>query len=95
MRILAFAILGVGIATAVLIWLSLHLVHDAEKMERNPRLLRRRLLIWGTLYVFSSGWGIIQVVRGNEPPAALVGIVVAASLAWLLIRGASRVNTGQ
>jgi dipeptide/tripeptide permease len=95
MRILAFAIIGVGVATAVLIWLSLHLVHDAEKMERNPRLLRRRLLIWGTLYVVSSVWGIIQVVRGNEPPAAFVGIVVAAGFAWLLIRGASRVNTGQ
>jgi hypothetical protein len=95
MRTLAFAIIGVGVATAVLIWGSLHLVHDAEKMERNPRLLRRRLLLWGTVYVLSSGWGIIQVVRGNEPPAALVGIVVAASFAWLLIRGASRVNTGQ
>jgi hypothetical protein len=95
MRVLALAIIGVGVATAVLIWLSLHLVHEAEKMERNPRLLRRRLLIWGSLYVVSSGWGIIQVVRGNEPPAALVGIVVAASLAWILIRGASRVDQGQ
>jgi hypothetical protein len=95
MRTLAFAIIGVGAATAVLIWLSLRVVHDAEKMERNPKLLRRRLFIWGTLYVISSGWGIIQVARGNEPPGALVGIVVAASFAWILIRGASKVNTGQ
>jgi len=35
MRVLALAIIGVGVATAVLIWLSLHLVHEAEKMERN------------------------------------------------------------
>jgi hypothetical protein len=95
MRTFAFAIIGVGVATAILIWLSLHLVQDAEKMERNPRLLRRRLLIGGTLYAVSSGWGIIEVARGNEPPAALVGIVIAASFAWLLIRGASGVNTGQ
>ena len=95
MRTLAFAIIGVGVVTAVLIWGCFRLVRDAEKMERNLRLLRRRLLIWGTLYVVSSGWGIIQVVRGNEPPAALIGVVVAASLAWLLIRGASTVNTGQ
>jgi hypothetical protein len=95
MRILAFTIIGVGVATAVLVWLSLNLVHDAEKMERNPRLLRRRLLIGGTLYVVSSGWGIIQVARGDQPPAALVGIVVAASVAWLLIRAANSVNTGQ
>jgi hypothetical protein len=95
MRVLAFAIIGVGVATAVLIWPSLHLVHEAEKMERNPRLLRRRLLIWGSLYVVSSGWGIIQVVGGNAPPAALAGIVVAASFAWIMIRGVGRVNTGQ
>jgi hypothetical protein len=95
MRVLVLAIIGVGVATAVLIWLSLHLVHETEKMERNARLLRRRLLVWGSLYVVSSGWGIIQVVRGNAPPAALVGIVVAASFAWIMIRGAGRVNNGQ
>lgn len=66
MRIFVFAIIGVGVATAVLIW-GFQLVHDAEKMERNPKLLRRRLLLWGTIYIASSGWGIIQVVRAMSP----------------------------
>jgi hypothetical protein len=95
MRTLALSIIGVGLATAILIWGSLHLIHDAEKMQRNPRLLRRRFLVMGAVYVVSSGWGIFEVGRGNEPPEALIGIVVAASLAWLLIKQASKVDTGQ
>ena len=95
MRTLALSIIGVGLATAILIWGSLRLIHDAEKMERNPRLLRRRFLIMGAIYVTSSVWGIFEVARGNEPPEALIGIAVAASMAWLLIKQGSNVKSGQ
>jgi hypothetical protein len=64
-------------------------------MQRNPRLLRRRFLVLGAVYVVSSGWGIFEVARGNETPEALIGIAVAASLAWLLIKQASKVNVSQ
>jgi hypothetical protein len=94
MRTLAFVIIGVGVATAALIWGSLHLIREAEKMQRNPRLLRRQLLLLGTVYVLSSGWGIIEVATGNYPPETLIGIAVAASMAWLLIKQASNVKSG-
>lgn len=95
MRTLAFVIIAVGVVTAALIWGSLHLIQDAEKMERNPRLLRRQLLLLGIVYVLSSGWGVIQVATGNYPPETLLGIAVAASMAWLLIKQASNVKSGQ
>lgn len=95
MRTLALSIIGVGLATAILICASLHLIHDSEKMQRDPRLLRRRFLVMGAVYVVGSGWGIFEVARDNEPPEALIGIAVAASLAWLLIKQASKVDIGQ
>jgi hypothetical protein len=95
MRTLAFVIIGVGLTTAALIWGSLHIMREAEKMQRNPRLLRRQLLLLGIVYVLSSGWGIVQVAAGNYPPEAMIGIAVAASIAWLLIKQASQVKSGQ
>jgi tryptophan-rich sensory protein len=95
MRTLAFAIAVVGVATVALIWGSLHVIHDAEKMQRNPRLLRRRFLTMGIIYALSSGWGIVQVASGDLPAASLIGVAVAASLAWLLIKQSSGLKSGQ
>ena len=92
MSTLVFAIVAVAVATAALVWGSLHVVREAERMQRDPRLLRRRLLMLGLVYVCSSGWGIVQVARGDYPPEALIGIAVAATVAWLLIKQASKVN---
>jgi|ERR1700674_828447 len=92
MSTLVFAIVGVAVVTAALVWGSLHVIREAERMQRDPRLLRRRLLTLGLVYVCSSGWGIIQVARGDYPPEGLIGIVVAATFAWLLIKQASKVN---
>ena len=95
MRTLAFAIIVVGVATVALIWDSLHLIRDAERMQRDPRLLRRSFIRLGLVYVCGSAWGIVQVIRGDLPPGALIGVVVAASIAWLLIKQASGVKSGQ
>jgi hypothetical protein len=93
MSTLVFAIVGVAVATAALVlgW-SLHVIREAERMQPDPRLLRRRLLTLGLIYVCSSGWGIVQVARGDYLPEALIGIAVAATFAWLLIKQASKVN---
>jgi hypothetical protein len=64
-------------------------------MPRNPQLLRRKFLSLGIIYAISSGWEIIQVASGDLHAASLIGVAVAASLAWLLIKQASGVKTGQ
>jgi len=95
MQTLALAIIVVGIVTAALIWGSLHIIHEAEKMQLDPRKLRRNFLTLGIIYAISSGWGIIQVASGDLPAASLIGVVVAASLAWFLIKQASGVKIRQ
>jgi hypothetical protein len=89
---LAVIILGVALTTAVLVWASLNVCRDVERMERDPRYLRRRFLMLGLLYVGSSVFGIVEVVRGNQPPLSLIGLPIAAALAWLFIRQAANVK---
>jgi hypothetical protein len=61
-------------------------------MERDPKLLPRRILRMGLFYICSAGYGIVEVVTGNLPPIALIGLPVAAGIAWTLIREASNVK---
>jgi hypothetical protein len=61
-------------------------------MECDPRLLRRRFLLLGLIYVGSSVLGIAEVATGKQPPETLIGLPIAAALAWLLIRQATKVR---
>ena len=51
MRAFALTMVAVGIATALLMWGCFRLIRDAEKMERDPTLLRRRMLRMGLFYI--------------------------------------------
>ena len=92
MRVLAWAIVVVGVTTALLVWGCFRLVRDAERMERNPELLRRRFLRLGLFYIAVAVPAILQVATGREPPITLIGLPIAAALAWLLIKHASNVK---
>ena len=93
MRGAALAIVVVAFTTAAIVWASLHVIREAEKMQRDAKLLRRRLLFLGTLYVCSASLGAFQVATGKEPPVTLTGVAVAAVVAWLLIRSAAKANS--
>lgn len=92
MRPLALSILVVAVSTALLIWACFRLVRDAEKMERDPTLLRRRMLRMGLFYICCAVLGIARVVSGDLPPMALIGLPVTAGIAWILIKQASNVK---
>jgi len=92
MSTLAFAILGVAVTTALLIWGSLRVFRDAERLQRDPKALRRRLLLFGSLYVASSVFAIFQVATGNSPPITLIGIPIAAALIWAFLKAAGNVE---
>lgn len=89
---LVAAIVGVAVTTALLIWGSLRLIREAEREQRDPKLLRRRFLRMGLFYVGCMLFGIVQVATGDLPPVALFGLLVPAAMAWLLIKQASSVK---
>ncbi len=89
---MAAVIIGVLVATAVMGWMMWRLVRSAERMERDPKYLRRRL-IWGAMiYVFGALFGIIEVARGEEPIQALIGLPIVLFLIWVALRSASKVK---
>ena len=92
MRVLAWAILVVAVTTALLVWGCLRLARDAERMERDPRLLRRRFLRWGFLYIGVAVLNIVRAATGDLPPIALIGLPITAAFAWFLIKQADNVK---
>jgi hypothetical protein len=93
MRGAIFAIVAVAFTTAAIVWGSLHVIHEAERMQRDAKLLRRRFLFLGAIYACSASCGVFQVATGQQPPLALIGVAVAGAFAWFLIRGASKAKT--
>jgi hypothetical protein len=68
------------------------LARSVERMERDPKYLRRRL-IWGAMiYVFGALFCIIEVARGEQPIQALIGLPIVLFVIWALLRTASRVK---
>jgi hypothetical protein len=89
---MATVIIGVLVASAVLACMLWRLARSVERMERDPKYLRRRL-IWGAMiYVFGALFCIIEVARGEQPIQALIGLPIVLFLIWALLRTASRVK---
>lgn len=85
-------IIVVLVATAVMGGMMWRLFRSVERMERDPKYLRRRL-IWGAMiYVFGVLFGIIEVARGEQPIQALIGLPIVLFLIWVLLRSASKVK---
>jgi len=93
MRLLALSVLVVAVTTALLVWACFRLVRNAETMERDPNLLRRRLLRGGLLYIGVAVLVIVWVATGDLPPIALLGLPITAAYAWTSIKAASNVKT--
>jgi len=89
---IATIIASVLAATAFLAWMMWRVCKSAERAERDPRYLRRRLFGLGMLYVGCAVYGIAEVVAGREPKEILVGLPIGAALAWLYLRAAIRVK---
>jgi len=92
MRLFALSVFVVGVTTAFLIWGCIGLARDAERMERDPRLLRRRSLRLGFLYISIVVLDIVRIAMGDLPPMALIGVPITAAFAWFFIRRASNVK---
>ncbi len=93
MRILALSILVVTVTTALLVWGCFRLIRDVERMQRDPKRLRRLCLVLASLYIAAAVYGTVEVVIGDEPPIGLIGLPIAALFIWNLIRRLSNVKT--
>ena len=93
MRLLALSVFVVGVTTALLVWGCIGLARDLERMQRDPKLLRRRFFLLGSLYIASAVFGTVEIAIGSEPPIGLVGLPIAALFAWTFIKAASNVRT--
>lgn len=90
--VIALSILTVGITTALLVWACFRLVHEAERMQRDPKQVRRYCLVLGSCYIVAAVYGAVQIASGDAPPAGLIGIAIAAMFIWNLIRRVSNVK---
>jgi cell division protein FtsW (lipid II flippase) len=89
---IATVIIGVFVATAVMGWLMWRLFRSAERMERDPKYRRRRLIRGAMIYVFGALFGMIQVARGELPIQALIGLPISLFMIWVILRTASKVK---
>jgi len=89
---IATVVVGVTASSAFLGWMIWRAWKSAEGAESDSRHRRRILLRLGLLYVGCAVFGIAEVVTGREPKESLIGLPIAALLAWLYLRTAMRVK---
>lgn len=89
---IAAVILGVAAFSAFLAFLAWGVFKSAERAERDPRYLRRRLLWFGLLYAFGAAYGITQLITVKEKGPTLVGLAVGGSFAWFYLKAAANVK---
>ena len=68
------------------------MARSVERFEKDPRYLRRWLILMGALYGFGALTGVIKVVSGDVPPLRLFGLVIPVFFVWYFFRTAFRVK---
>jgi hypothetical protein len=73
-------------------WMAWRVFKSAERAERDPRYLRRRLLEMGMLYIGCAIFAIANVATGREPIKSLIGLPIGVLFIWMYLRAAIRVK---
>jgi hypothetical protein len=89
---LVTVIVGVSLTSAVLAWTMWRTWKSAERAETDLRHRRWIFLRLGLLYVGAAVFGVVEVLSGREPKESLIGLPVAALLAWFLLKAAVKVR---
>jgi hypothetical protein len=89
---IATVIVAVLSFSAFLAYMMWRVCRSAEGAERDPKFLRRRLIRWGMLYVFTLVIGIVEVATGKEPAVLLLGLPITALIAWSFFRKAMKIR---
>ncbi len=89
---IATIIVVVLASSAFLGWMAWRVFKSAERAERDPRYLHRRLLAMGMLYIGCALFAIAQVATGREPIKSLIGLPIGVMFIWMYLRAAIRVK---
>jgi threonine/homoserine/homoserine lactone efflux protein len=89
---IATIIVAVLASSAFLGWMAWQVFKSAERAERDPRYLRRRLLSMAMLYIGCAVFAIAQVATGKEPIKSLIGLPIGVMFIWMYLRAAIRVK---
>jgi hypothetical protein len=89
---IALVIAAVSVASAVLASAAWSIWKEAERAEGDARYRRRVLIRMALLYVACAVFGIAEVIAGRAPKESLIGLPIAALLAWLWLRAAIRLK---
>ncbi len=84
------AVIGSSAVLAAAMWAAWK---ETERVETDSRYKRRILLRLALLYIGCAAFGIAGVATGREPKQSLLGLLIAAGLAWAYLRAASRVKS--
>jgi hypothetical protein len=68
------------------------LAQAVERAERDPRYVRRWLILFGILYGFGALTSVAKVMSGNAPPLSLIGLAIPVFIVWYCFRGALRMK---
>jgi len=77
------AVTGSSAVLAAAMWAAWK---ETERAERDSRYKRRILLRLALLYIGCAAFGIAEVATGREPKQSLLGLPIAAGLAWAYLR---------
>lgn len=89
---MSLAIVSVLFVTAVLAWGMWRLCKTVDRMDREPRYLRRVLRGGALFYSLGAVIGILKVVTGNAPWWSLAFLPIPLFIVWTCLRAASKVN---
>lgn len=89
---IALIVGAVTISSVVLIAAGWSAWKETERAESDARYRRRMLLRMALLYVACAVLGIAEVISGRAPKERLLGLPIAAFLAWAWWKAATRVK---
>ena len=89
---IALVIVAVTVSSAVLVAGMWGAWRETERAENDLRYRRRVLLRLALLYVVCAVLGIAEVVAGRAPTESLLGLPIAAFIAWVCWKAATRVK---
>jgi len=89
---IALIVVGVLVATGVLVVAMWGAFRDNERAERDSRFQRRLLRRGGLVYIFAAVFVTYEVATGQEPIYSLIGIPIPLLIGWLWFRAASKVK---
>jgi len=86
------AVVAVFTVSAELGWQALRIAKSAERSISDPRYRRRRLIYLAAVYGVGTVLGVIEVIRGELPGLAMIGVAITLLLVCWSLRTAIKIK---